>query len=51
MGLLSVLGVILIAIGILALFNIIAITPPWPIVLIVAGLALTAWFSRTYIGR
>lgn len=48
-GLLSVLGVILIVVGILALFGIVAIAQPWSIVLIVVGLVLTVWFGRTYI--
>lgn len=51
MGLLSVLGVVLVVVGILALLGLIAIGQTWAIIIIVVGLVLTVWFGRTYVSR
>ena len=51
MSFLAVLGVVLIVVGILGLFHILAISLPISIVIIVVGLILAFWFGRTYLTR
>lgn len=48
MSILAVIGVVLVVVGLLALFNVIALTLPIAITLIVIGLVLALWFGRTY---